>query len=588
MMRQAIAAQQRGDYRSAEALYRRILASQPHHADALHFLGLVCHQTGRTEQAVELMSQARDRAPNNPTFQANLGGVLKEQGQLDDAMACFKRALELRPAYPQAWNSLGLTLAALNRHQEAESCYRRALELRRQFPAAWLNLAEALRVLTQYEDAEQACREALALERDNPLAWMELGTTLSFLGRTAEALDALDRALALDPELADLHHEKGLVLSEEGRFDEAGACLRHALVLDRDSTQIYVKLSALRKFTAGDPLIEEVEERLARESADKTTAINLNFTLGKLYTDSGEPERAFRHYLEANRLFRTRLNYSPADQQTYIQSILQHLDGDYLRRHRGAGLDTDGPVFIVGMPRSGTSLVEQILAGHPDMHGGGELKLLHARLRRRLGHHAATHPLERLVELDDAALTELGESTWAAMHALAPEAKHITDKMPPNFMIVGFLHTLFPRAKIIHCRRSPLDTCVSCFTKIFHEGQDYTYDLTELGEFYRLYTQTMAHWRTLLPAGVMLEIQYEEVVDNLEAAARKLVAHCNLPWDPACLNFHTTARPVRTASFYQVRQPIYRSSVGAWRKFDRFLGPLKAALGELATEDTPS
>jgi hypothetical protein len=156
--------------------------------------------------------------------------------------------------------------------------------------------------------------------------------------------------------------------------------------------------------------------------------------------------------------------------------------------------------------------------------------------------------------------------------------------MPPNFMIVGFLHTLFPRAKIIHCRRNPLDTCVSCFTKIFHEGQDYTYDLKELGEFYRLYTQTMAHWRALLPAGVMLEIQYEEVVDDLEAAARKLVAHCNLPWDPACLNFHTTARPVRTASFYQVRQPIYRSSVGAWRKFDRFLGPLKAALGELATK----
>jgi hypothetical protein len=299
-----------------------------------------------------------------------------------------------------------------------------------------------------------------------------------------------------------------------------------------------------------------------------------------LLEDDGEYPPAFHEYLEGNRLYRRLIRYSTESQRRYLEELRRGFGPEFMRRSTGD--PSELPVFIVGMPRSGTSLVEQVLAGHGAVHGGGELTLLSDAWRRHLGPRFAVDFAAGVAAMPDAELRAVAGEYLAGLRALAPRASRVTDKMPSNFMQLGLIHALFPGARIVHCRRDPVDTCVSCFTNLFRNGQLFSYDLKELGEFYRLYAEQMEYWRGVLPAGTMLELDYEELVQDLESGARRLVAHCGLAWDPACLDFHTAERAVQTASAWQVRQPVYRSSVQRGRRYADELGPLLEALGSLA------
>ncbi|HTN93507.1 MAG TPA: sulfotransferase, partial [Gallionella sp.] len=311
--------------------------------------------------------------------------------------------------------------------------------------------------------------------------------------------------------------------------------------------------------------------------------MSLHFALGKCYDDTGDYAKAFPHFMAGCKMKRAKLAYDPANAERQFAGLMEIFDRAALERLRGAGDPSALPVFVLGMPRSGTTLTEQIIASHPDVHGAGELHdLLRIAERNIAGMTTAIPFPDNLRALDRQTLAAWGAEYAAGLKQRAPEAERITDKMPANYFAVGLIHLMLPNAKIIHVNRNPVDTCLSCYTRLFNRKQEHTYDLAELGRYYVQYARLMQHWRNVLPAGAFLDVKYEDIVADQEAQARKLIAYCGLEWNEACLDFHNTKRSIRTASVTQVRQPIYTSSVERWRHYEEFLGPLLDALGDLA------
>jgi hypothetical protein len=322
-------------------------------------------------------------------------------------------------------------------------------------------------------------------------------------------------------------------------------------------------------------------ETLAREldTLPPAERICLHFALAKAYEDCADPDRSFGHLCAGNALKRRSVAYDEAAVLGGLARLRAVFTPDLMRDRAGQGDPSATPIFVVGMPRSGTTLVEQILASHPHVFGAGELECFPTVVRELIdgAPNADAFP-ELLRTIDAARLRGLGAAYRGAIEPLAPTARRITDKLPLNFTHVGLIHLALPNARIVHVRRDPLDTCLSCFSKLFTGNQPFTYDLGELGRYYRDYEALMAHWQRLLPAGVMLELQYEDLVADLDGQARRLVAHCGLDWNDACLAPHAAVRPVRTASVVQVRQPLYRDALGRAERYRSLLGPLLEAL----------
>jgi hypothetical protein len=310
----------------------------------------------------------------------------------------------------------------------------------------------------------------------------------------------------------------------------------------------------------------------------------LHFALGKCYDDIGEYSKAFEHFEKGCKLKRSTLTYSTEDQIQQINRIIKCFTNEKIDALRQSANHLAVPIFILGMPRSGTTLIEQIIASHPNVHGAGELIHLSQITSRKINTPQGlfTYP-ENINHLKPEGLHAIADEYLACLQAYAPGASHITDKMPGNFVLIGLIHSLFPNAKIIHVERNPIDTCLSCYTKRFSHGQAFSFDLKELGFYYASYQHLMSHWRKVLPANSWLDICYEDVVMNLETEAKRLIAYCDLEWNSDCLTFYRTKRHVRTASYTQIRNPIYTSSVDRWRRFENELKPLIQALNEGGT-----
>jgi hypothetical protein len=359
-------------------------------------------------------------------------------------------------------------------------------------------------------------------------------------------------------------------------LDEARAALERALTVEPRDAASFRLLGSLKRFAADDPSLATME-RLSQDADALTPSaqIDLHFALAKAYEDIDRPKHAFRHLMRGNMLQRQQINYDEAAVLGTLARIAETFTPDLMQRLSGGGNPSTQPIFIIGMPRSGTTLVEQMLAAHPAVQAGGERQDFAMALAASV---PGAYP-QNLAAATPAQLTALGAAYVSRLTAAPPTAERFTDKLPSNFIFAGLIHLALPNARIIHTRRDPLDTCLSCFSILFGGEQRFAYDLGELGRYYRAYETLMAHWRSVLPAGVMIEIEYEDVVADTEHAARAIVAHCGLPWDDACLQFHEVERPVLTASAAQVRQPVYRNSVGRWRAYEEELGPLIEALG---------
>ncbi|MBV9552788.1 MAG: sulfotransferase [Alphaproteobacteria bacterium] len=453
---------------------------------------------------------------------------------------------------------------------EAEGLYQEVLHSDpRSFEA--LHNAGLIRLQSgDYGAAIRLIQRALAVNPQSVEAYNNLGGALQALNRQEESLAYYQRALAINPNFADGHNNLGAALKALGRMEEALAAFERAVALAPDRAAFYRNLVDTRPVTADDPCLERMQrlaERMQRMNEEGQT--QLHFALAKAYSDIGQHERSFRHLVAGNALKRRNVAYDEGNTLGAFARTRRVFTPELMQAKSGMGHHSPLPVFILGMPRSGTTLVEQILASHPAVFGAGELLDFEALVNNLPGRFP-----DVAAGLQQTHLTQFGERYAKRLAAIAPAARRVTDKMPANFRFAGLIHLALPGARIIHTRRDPVDTCLSCFSILFMGSQPHTYNLGELGRYYRAYDRLMAHWRAVLPQGVMLEVQYEDLVGNLEGQARRMLAHCGLDWDPACLDFHKTERPIRTASALQVRVPIYRSSVRRWRPAEQTLFPL--------------
>ncbi|MDH4235466.1 MAG: sulfotransferase, partial [Gallionella sp.] len=472
--------------------------------------------------------------------------------QPEVALSSFRTALKIKPDYAEAHNNLGNTLKELGNLDAAAESYRRALEIKPNHTETLTNLGNVLKDLGQAKDAAASYRRALEID------------------------PAYDKALLGVSQLYAI----------SGKMDEAEVMVKKALAIKPDNLEARVLLANARKVHPGDENLAALLaiEETARNSESPMSyqkMIPLHFALGKCFDDLGDHERAFPHFLEGCKLKRATVNYDTAQMTQQFDNVMRVFDQASIERLRGGGNPSHVPIFVLGMPRSGTTLTEQIIASHPEVYGAGELPDLQAIAQREVA--GTTGFPGNILALDQAGLTRWADDYVAGLRQRAPDAMHITDKMPGNFWYIGLINVMLPNARIIHVNRNPVDTCLSCFTILFNTLIQ-TYDLAELGRYYVDYARLMDHWRKVLPAGAFLDVQYEEIVADQDTQARRIIDFCGLEWSDACIDFHNSKRAVNTASVTQVRQPIYKSSVERWRPYEKYLGPLLDALGDLAPE----
>jgi tetratricopeptide (TPR) repeat protein len=526
------------------------------------------------ENAVAAYRQTLALCPRHANAHSNLGAALLAQGLAPDALRHFERALAVDPRHFEARNNLATALVSLGRFAEAAVHYERALELCPRRAATHFNLAGALAQLGKIDEAIERYRDALRIMPDYAAAHNNLANLLAAQGSSAAAVAHYRRVIAIDPNHAGAHNNLGNMLRDQGDFSAALEHFDRAVAL-RPAPETHYNRAEIKTFRAGDPDLAALEALARRGDWSPEQSPFVHFALAKALEDSGDYARALRHLQRGNDLKRGRIRYDEAAVARLFRRIAQVFDRQLIENRAGEGDPSPAPVFVLGMPRSGSSLIEQILASHPQIHGAGELEIL-----ERV---AGPHFPEGIESLADDDLRRMGADYLDRLPRLADGKLRVIDKLPANFLRIGLIRLILPGARIIHTVRNPIDTCVSCYSKLFAGGQHFTYNLAELGRYYRLYDNLMAHWRSVLPPGAMIEVSYEDVVDDLEGQARRLIDYCGLPWDDRCLAFHKNTRTVRTASAVQVRKPLFRSSLQRWRRFESGLGPLLDAL-----EQTPS
>lgn len=571
----------RNELDEAEACQQRALALDPRLSTALNNMGSILRARKNKEGAIGYYRKVLEVAPQHLESISNLGAVLCELDRPDEAIEVLITAIKVNPNYAEAHCNIGNAFLLLEQLDKAQTAFTRALALRPNYTEAFQGMARLLQEQRQLHDAEGMARRALAISPDKAEIHSLLGGIFLENGYPEKAEKAYANALTLDPLLVTAHLGKGQLLMEQGKMDESEACFRTALGLDPDSLPARMSLTQVKKVKADDDNMAVLAR--AAESLDtmpEAKAVSLHFALGKGYDDTKQYDKAFAHYAEGSRLKRKSIAYSADNNELTVRNISEFFNRDMIDSLRGGGSDSDVPIFVLGMPRSGTTLTEQIIASHPLVHGAGELNdLLEVACLDRDG-KPSSYPFS-LSGVTRDELRARGDLYVSKLQTRNPSARHITDKMPANFNCIGLIHLMLPKAKIIHVKRNPVDVCLSGFTRLFNKSQHHSYDLAEMGRYYRSYATLMDHWREVLPKDAFYEVQYEELVADNENQARALIAYCGLEWDDACLESHKTERSIRTASVTQVRQPIYNSSVERWRKYEPYLGPLLDVLGDL-------
>jgi tetratricopeptide (TPR) repeat protein len=502
-----------------------------------------------------------------------------DAGRWAEAIPPFHEIAQLDPNNPQAHHDLGMTLLFCGRPAEAAASLERAVELKPNFASALGHLAAALLQVGREDEALLAYRR-LSQSADDPiLSRFYLAQTLKMEGKLEEAEAEVRGLLGQAPQMARGRALLGELLSNRGMFEEAARCLTEAAEVFPPA---FLELTVVKRMTETDrPLVNSMRALAERPSLDASHRINVQFGLGKAYHDLGDYAEAMRHYEAANRLRATTVRFDRAALAAQYHNLIENFTADALERARQslarpACPGNDLPVFIVGMPRSGTTLTEQILSSHPGVAAGGELNFWGDRLR---GWVAPT-----IGAVEAGALAKAAEDYCAELRRIGPEALRVTDKTPRNFELLWLLRLAFPDARVIHCRRSPVDTCLSIFFLNFSARQCYACDRGDLVFFYRQYERLMDHWRRALPADRFIEVEYETLIADREAETRRLIAFCGLNWDDACLAPERNSRVVKTPSLWQVRQPVYKTSVERWRRYEPWLGELRELLPAVAAE----
>jgi tetratricopeptide (TPR) repeat protein len=596
----------------AEKYLRQAVQLAPSFAKPHEDLGHLLVEKGQPDEAAEILRKATRLDPNLDHAFFNLGKALAMLGEGKEADKAFEKSFELNPERKNlalaaehqkegrweeaeqlyrevlrgnptnvdAMRLLGNVTLQTGRIYQAERLFRRAVANAPDFVQAQIDLGCALKKQSRLEEAIDQFRQAISLEPDNVQAHYLLGSTLSLAAQTYQAVEAYQRVLELAPKHTGAMLGLGHVLKTVGRQEEAIEAYRNCIRQKPHNGEIYWSLANLKTYQLTDEDIHEMESRVSGgddpdEKVSEESRVNFLFALAKAYEDRGEFGRAWEYYHEGNNFRRMMENYDPVRDEVMNDEIVEVFNRDFLSENTGLGHPSAEPIFVVGLPRSGSTLIEQILASHSQVEGTSELPYAGsvATSLNRNRADGVNYP-HAVRELNEEHFKRLGGDylEFARIHRTEGKPFFI-DKMPNNFPTVGFIHLILPNAKIIDARRYPLDSCLSSYRQLFARGQSFTYDLTEIGEYFIQYQRMMDHWHDVLP-GRCLTVQYEEVVTDFENQVRRLLEYCELPFEDTCINFHQTERPVRTASSEQVRQPVYSKSVNFWRNHEEHLAEL--------------
>ena len=567
-LRKAQAFLQQNDLANVQALCSKMVMDNPRNSRAQLLLGIAQARQGNIYEAEQHLQQAVDIDPNLESGWLSLGHLYEFQKQYTLAEESLLRSLAIKPTLFDARESLGRIYTITGRIDDAIKQFRLALEQSPDRLDALSGLTKALQIVGRIPEAYQVCMQALSIAPDNAIILETMGQIYRDMGKLEESLKYFRKALQLSPDYESAIYSEADILERMGQSEQALALLQPMLPrLDNDPDLLILYARICNRLHLDVPIVEHLNHALKNQSLYFRSRVQIHFLLGDLLDKQACYEDAFLHFKTGNQLFKQHLDESKYyDTIDNIISCFDALDGPLAPKSETSGIT---PIFIVGMPRSGTSLVEQILASHPQVYGAGEVNyigLIAANLE---------YP-DKAFKLDVSILQTMARQYMDALDKHSGGALFVTDKMPDNFLYLGLIALLFPNAKIIHTRRNPLDTCLSCYFKFFAGSHEYSYDLKELGLYYRKYEKLMNYWQH---RGIsFLDVHYENLINDLEGVSRQMTGYCGLEWSEACLNFHQSKRVVGTASYNQVNKPIYTTSIGRWKHYQNFLAPLREGL----------
>ena len=607
----------------AKHLYAEVLGQQPGFPRALEGMGLALLADKKAADACEFLVKAAAAAPQRSKTRMALARALAESGHIDESENAIKEALELDPRHAalnkaevaltegrmeeaekllkeilvndpknvKALRMLASIALEASRFGPARKLLERAVELNPGFIPAWNDLAHLFMKQDLYEKALETARRALDIDPKMVFSWVVCGNILSRAQRNEESLEAYGKALEISPWSAGALSGMGHVLKTIGRQEESIEAFRKCIKSHPAYGEAYWSLANLKTFKFEDDEVQVMEKMVEQKDLADEAKVNFLLSLGKHYENEKDYDTAFEHYQRGNDLRREHEIYDPVQTQVVHDRIIEVFDQKFLQEREGWGDPDPAPILIVGLPRSGSTLIEQILASHSMVEGTMELPDL-SRLTAELSRRSPgrTEYPEAVENLDQETVRSMGQSYLKTTMRYRTDKAYFIDKMPNNFSVIGFLHLILPNAKVIDARRHPLDSCLGSYKQLFFKGQSFTYEQFELGHYYLEYRRIMDLWNDALP-GKVLDIHYEQMVTDQENQTRHLLEHCGLPWEDQCLRFYETERAINTASSEQVRQPIYTGALNFWRNYEAHLGEmietLEPLLKELPEEDQP-
>ncbi|MGA2441687.1 MAG: tetratricopeptide repeat protein [Tepidisphaeraceae bacterium] len=564
----------------AIAAYQKAVALKPGFFAAYVSLGDALSKKGRIDEALSAYSRAAQLNPNVAVIHNNIGKLLFKKGRFDEAILAHSTAVRLKADFAMAYFALGHAYRAAGPHrlEDALAAYRQAVNLKPDLIDAYVSMALILAAVQRFDEALECHVRAAELQPNAAITHEALGAIMLRQRGAAAAVEHFRRAVAIDPTLFSAWNSLGVALESQGRFDEAADCFRQMLTIRPDSIVAHRQLVASSRQKASQTEIEPLMDLLRQPNLTTEQRISAEFALGTALDDAERFEEAFSHFAQGNSLEKERRaltgdRYDPDAFRALTDQQIETFTPEFFEKRRGWIEPSELPVFVMGMPRSGTTLVHQIAASHPRVYGAGELNDISYISDALKNNGKASAPMWTAESLKEASRRHLQR-----LQSFDANALRVVDKMPGNLHYLGLIALLFPAARIVLCRRDPRDTCLSCYFQGFTRGNTFSFDLAHCGHYHVENDRLLAHWLRVLPLA-MLEVQYENVVADLEGQSRRLIDFLGLPWDPACLEFHRAPTTVLTPSIWQVRQPIYQKSAGRWRHYERRLGPLLKSLG---------
>ena len=615
---QAMEHHQTGAITKAEKYYKRVLKIDPNHVDALHLSGIIAHQLGRTPRAVKLIRKAIENDKNQTVFHNNLAIIYNKIGHWAEAAEFSRMSLKISPNDSEAWGILGEALAGVGQTSDAVKAFERSIALKPENVMVYCNLSSLLTKLGRFKEAEEVCHLALNLQPNLAKALHGLGVAQSASGKLDAAERSFQKALKLDsqnhqtmtnsasiylaklkyddakllfhkaielsPNSAESFFNLGLCYSEIGDIDKALSCFERCLEIKPDNIDAFYAIATSGKKLISPDEIQKFEKLLISPFITSDKKVKINFALAWQADQRELPVSAITFCAAGNNLQKNLLSakgytFNPISHKELVERVQNIFTEVFFKDRIHFGIETEQPIFVVGMPRSGTTLVERIAAGHQEVYGAGERTAIPNVVQKleRETKKKCEFP-ELINNLSKIEIREIANSELKMLQDVAG-VKKIIDKMPLNYLYLGLIALLYPGAKIIDCQREPRDIAISCYFQNFSSIQPWSCDLSHIGVYFQMYRRLMAHWQKVLPLPI-LNLKYEDLVNNFEGKSREIIDFIGLDWDQECLKFYSSPGEVRTASKWQVREPIYRGSVGRWKAFKFYLAPFNAALDD--------